>query len=190
MRRSLDAYYTPSWQTHALLTHEPSINGTILEPCAGDGSIVRALREKLWGRQHRIITNDVDPLVRADYHFDASSPTLYRVTHDEVGPIDWVVTNPPYKMPLCRDIVAMAVEHARVGVAMLLRISFREPTTKVNPRGPWLAAHPIHKLITLPRHSYTGDGRSDSVTTEWCIWRNDRRDDEQRIISAPMEGLK
>jgi len=61
-------------------------------------------------------------------------------------------------------------------VAMLLRLSFLEPTAKVNPRGPWLAECPPSRLIVLPRCSYTGDGRTDSVTTAWMIWlRGDAR---------------
>lgn len=68
---------------------------------------------------------------------------------------------------------------------MMLRLSFREPTSKgfprkvlrdgrivgaSSPRGPWLAEHPPSRLLTLPRYSFTGDGHSDSVTTEWVIW--------------------
>jgi hypothetical protein len=96
---------------------------------------------------------------------DATHATLYENTL-----VDWVVTNPPYTMPICTQIVEQAVKHASVGVAMMLRISFREPTVKKNPRGPFLSEHPISRLITLPRYSYTGDGKSDSVTTEWAIW--------------------
>ena len=40
VRRAHDAYYTPAWQTRALLAHQ-EISGSVLEPCAGDGGIVR-----------------------------------------------------------------------------------------------------------------------------------------------------
>ena len=102
---------------------------------------------------------------------DAASADLYKLEKfGGVGPVDWVVTNPPYKMPLCRDIVANAVAFARVGVAMLLRLSFLEPTAKVNPRGPWLASNPPSRILILPRYSYTQNGKSDSCTTAWMIW--------------------
>ena len=67
---------------------------------------------------------------------------------------------------------------------MLLRISFREPTRHRFPRGPWLAAHPVSRLLTLPRYSYTGDGRTDAATTEWVIWlRRERLETGPAILS-------
>jgi len=81
--------------------------------------------------------------------------------------------------------VARAVREARVGVAMLLRITFREPTRHRFPRGPWLAAHPVSRVLTLPRYSYTQDGRTDSVTTEWCVWvRRPLTPQEPAILSV------
>jgi hypothetical protein len=42
VRREADYYPTPSWVTRAILQHLP-IAGSVLEPCAGDGAIVREL---------------------------------------------------------------------------------------------------------------------------------------------------
>ena len=174
MRRPNDFYATPAWQTHALLREQPDIGGVVLDPCVGTGSIAGLLPGD------RVITNDWDTTHPADFHLDAAGPEMYAAA----GPVDWVITNPPYRMPLCLDLVARAVREARVGVAMLLRITFREPTRHRFPRGPWLAAHPISRVLTLPRYSYTGDGRSDSVTTEWCIWlRRPLTDTEAPILS-------
>ena len=157
-RRHLDAYYTPAAQTLALLKlHD--VTGSILEPCVGGGDIARQLPGD-------VRTNDIDPNVTADQHLDAASPSFWA----GLGDADWIVSNPPYAQPACRDIVRCAVAHARVGVAMLLRLSFLEPTAKINPRGPWLAECPPSRLIVLPRCSYTGDGKTDSVTTAWMIW--------------------
>ena len=162
-RRALDSYYTPAWQTRALLAHQP-ILGTVLEPCAGDGSIAAVLR----AHDLSVTTNDIRPGL-AEHAYDAR-------TAMRAASVDWIVTNPPYQMPLCRDIVAEALRCARVGVAMLLQISFREPTAKVNPRGPWLEDNPLSRVLTLPRHSYTGNGKSDSATTEWCLWLREPTD--------------
>lgn len=164
MRHEHDFYETAQWQTKALVANQ-RIDGQVLEPCVGDSSIATFF--------HGCITNDIDSKREADYSYDAASPALYDHIEQDYGQVDWVVTNPPFSMPLCRDIVALAVERARVGVAMMLRISFREPTAKINPRGPFLAAHPISRLLTLPRYSFTGNGKSDSATTEWVIWIKD-----------------
>lgn len=160
MRRENDAYYTPAWQVRALLAHQP-IAGTVIEPCVGDGAIANILKD------HALVfTNDIDRNCEATWHMDASQPEFWA----QLPPFDWAVTNPPYEMPMCRDIVALAFKHARVGIAMLLRLSFEEPTAKVHPRGPWLEAHPLARKFTLPRYSYTQNGKSDSTTTAWMLW--------------------
>lgn len=163
-RRQHDFYETAPWQTRALLHYVPEIAGCkILEPCSGDGSIERILRHE--GRGLEVITNDLVDGRPADYHFDARERELYRATRP-----DWVVSNPPYKMPDCLEIVARAVLEARLGVAMMLRVTFTEPTAHVNPRGPWLSRNPIARQLTLPRYSFTGNGKADSATTAWFVW--------------------
>jgi len=177
MRHRHDFYATPAWQTRVLLHHQPDIGGIVLDPCVGNGAIASALSRP----GTTMLTNDWDQTHEAEWHLDASGPDLYALA----GPVDWVVTNPPYTMPLCLDIVARAVREARVGVAMLLRITFREPTRHRFPRGPWLAAHPVSRVLTLPRYSYTQDGRTDSVTTEWCVWvRRPLTPQEPAILSV------
>jgi hypothetical protein len=162
-RRYLDQYYTPEWQTQALLANH-RIEGRVLECCHGDAAITRVLQREPGVTE--VVTNDIDPRVEAMHHLDATTHALYSA----VGPVDWVVTNPPYEMPLCLHIVSQAVLYARVGVVMLFRISFREPTQL---RGPFLEEHPPQRALTLPRYSYTGTGKTDSATTEWLIWSVD-----------------
>ena len=175
MRRARDLYETASWQTRALLAYQP-MTGIVLEPCVGDGSIANVLRDYLIHQARgktALVTNDASESTAAQYRFNATSDDLYLQLSRDYGGVDWVVTNPPYTMPTCTEIVQRAVRHARIGVAMMLRLSFREPTAVKNPRGPFLKDHPISRLLTLPRHSFTGDGKSDSTTTEWAIWIND-----------------
>jgi hypothetical protein len=163
--------------TRALLAHVPEIQGTVLEPCAGDMSIARILSAE---GGLKVVTNDIDPQRPADHHSDASDPRFATL----MAPfIDWVVTNPPYQMPLCTEIVANSLRIARVGVAMMLRISFKEPTAKVNPRGPFLEQHPLARELVMPRHSFTGNGKSDSATTAWMIWS------KVRLSGEPMLSL-
>jgi hypothetical protein len=160
-RRENDFYETPPWMTRALLAHVPEIGGKVMECCAGDMSIARILTDEGGLLVH---TNDIDKTKPSDYHYCASDRSLY-------GPNpDWVITNPPFGMPLCTKIVANAIKHAVVGVAMMLRISFEEPTAHTNPRGPFLEANPLTRKLVMPRHSFTGNGKSDSATTAWMIW--------------------
>jgi len=162
--------------TRALIAHVPEIRGNVMECCVGDKSIDAVLVKD--SDYDVLFTNDIDPTKSAYRHLCASDPHLYKDLD-----VDWVITNPPYAMPLCTNIVANAIKHARVGVAMMLRISFEEPTAKVNPRGPFLEANPLTRKLVMPRHSFTGNGKSDSATTAWMIWS------KVPLSGAPMLSL-
>lgn len=178
MRRARDFYETAAWQSRALLAHVPEIGGRVVECCAGNLSIARVLSVE---GGLSVVTNDPDRRWRTNLHLSAARARFWR----ELGSVDWVITNPPYRGDLLLAIARLAVEHARGGVALLLRLSFKEPTAKGQPvkrlasglhvpanppRGPWLERHPIARELVLPRYSFTCDGRSDSVTTAWMVW--------------------
>jgi hypothetical protein len=169
-RQAFDLYETPDWMTAALLRHHP-IAGTVLEPCAGDGAIVRVLEPR--AAIAAVLTNDIDPRHAATFHHDACGAQFW--ADPALTNIDWVVTNPPFTVAI--HVLEHAVRCARVGVAMLLRKTFLEPTGKRGApkpadRGPWLAAHPPTHVIGLPRHKFRRDAAgTDSVSADWMIWR-------------------
>lgn len=154
--------------TRALCEHV-DVRGTIFEPCVGDHSILNALPSFIGVRW----SNDINPAALADFHCDAASDACWTAlaSHRPDG-VDWVITNPPYTAPLPMEILKRALLVARVGVALMLRISWLEPTKdrKKHPRGPYLQRNPPNKMLIMPRYSFTGNGRSDSVTTAWMIW--------------------
>ncbi len=162
-RRDNDFYPTPSWATKVLLDHE-DIRGEILECAAGDRDMARVL----CGRNRIVYTNDIDKKRSADTHFDASSNAAWALHNTRHGRANWVVTNPPFSV--ADLIVPAAYLYARTGIAMMLRLSYLEPTKK---RGTWLNKYPPTKLIVLPRISFTGDGKTDNVTCAWMIWHKD-----------------
>lgn len=159
-RNDLDFYETPVWMTNTLLHHHPLSRGLrVVEPCAGDGAIARVLQ-----RSHlHVVTNDIDQRHQTDHHEDATLDRLWASAFTDG--VDFVITNPPFNEAF--RILQHAYSAARVGVAMLLRKTFLEPTRE---RGPWLAAHPPSRIIGLPRHSFRGKG-SDSVSADWVIWQ-------------------
>ena len=176
-RRPLDRYDTAAWQVRALLANVPEIKGRIVEPCSGDNSIVKVMHDYLPGKIDSMITNDIDPETPAAMHMDATGRAFWEL----VAPrCDWAVSNTPYDMPTCLEIVQHAVTYAKVGVALMLRLTFLEPTDTRHPRGPWLADHPVSRLLVLPRYSFTGNGKSDSVTTAWFVWSR------KRLVGRPM----
>jgi len=169
-RRLNDFYPTPTWATEVLLEHLPLSKDTIIyEPCSGQGDITKVLNRKF----DIVLTNDIDPKMEAYGNLDATEDVAWTLK------TDFCITNPPFNQAY--QIVRQAVKHSREGVAMLLRLSFLEPTIE---RGPWLAANPPDKLLVLPRISFTGDGRTDSCTTAWMIWFN-RHPKNPSIIVEP-----
>jgi hypothetical protein len=188
-RRKNDFYPTPEWATEVLVVSLPSLsNATIYECCAGDGAIANYLQQTT----PYCHGNDIDITFDWESNFDVTDPALWNIRPR----YDWVVTNPPFNQ--AGIIVPLAYNHAAVGIAMLLRLSFLEP---VEDRGAWLNEHPPTSLIVLPRISFTGDGKTDSVTCAWMIWERGRHGtirvaENPRFVPAnggikpePQEGL-
>src|SRR5688572_7789216 len=119
-RRANDWYPTTAWATEDLLRHV-DIRGAILEPCVGDRSIANVLSERLGGT---VYTNDIDRRWSAHEHADATDPKWWAEVL-QAQAIDWVVTNPPFNV--AAEILPLAFKRARVGVAMLLRLTYLEP---------------------------------------------------------------
>jgi len=155
-RRKNDFYPTPKWATEVLLKYIDIDNKHILEPCVGNGDISNVLSNHTLN----LITNDIDETRLAHTYEDATKEDLFKNNI-----IDWTITNPPFSHAL--PIVQNAWKYSEYGVAMLLRLSFLEPTYD---RQDWLHYNPPHKIIVLPRISFTGDGKTDSVTCAWFIW--------------------
>lgn len=166
-RRPFDFYPTGAAVTRALL-ERIDIGGRVLEPCAGAGDMARVLRDD--PRITAVATSDIDPARPVDFYGNAADPGAPCYTG---GRYDWIVTNPPYTR--AAPILATAYDQARIGVAFLLRLTFLEPA---RDRAAWLQAHTAQlsdQLILNPRPSFTGDGRSDSATVAWLVWRRGHR---------------
>ncbi len=165
MRRKHDFYPTPEFATRELL-NRVSIGGNVFECCVGDHAISRVLHEG--PRPSYVLTNDIDAACHADFHENAAARVSWEYFTNRS--IAWVVTNPPFQFASL--IVPLAYEFAEEGIAMLLRLSFLEPT---EDRGAWLNEHPPTSMIVLPRISFTGDGKTDSVTCAWMIWEKGKQ---------------
>lgn len=156
MRRAWDAYFTPASAVESLL-RVVEISGRVMEPCSGDGAIARPLVD----HGCEVVTNDLNPSMHALMHGDATDPAWWRKGKG----VPWIVSNPPFS--LASTIVPLAHSAATKGVAMLLRLSWLEPC---EDRVEFLTKYPPTALIVLPRISFTGDGKSDSVTCAWMVW--------------------
>jgi hypothetical protein len=164
-RQPLDFYPTPSLLTWALLASHRFVpwrnQPTVLEPCNGEGAISDVLKEA--GLFRFVDTADIDETKSAALTMDATDPSAWA----RMARYDWIITNPPYNQ--APAILPLAYDNCRVGMAMLLRLSYLEPCDN---RARWLAEHPPAKLIVFnPRPRFRADtGGSDSVTSAWFIW--------------------
>jgi hypothetical protein len=117
-----------------------------------------------------VVANRTDTVdFDCDYHEDAASPRIWT----GIGGYEWVITNPPYKY---LDVFLQhALQYADVGVAMLLRVTAIEPAITQRIRGDLLIEYADNMRylmpVSAPRPSFTGDKKTDSVTTAWFVWQ-------------------
>lgn len=165
-RRKLDFYETGRYLVDALL-RRVSLGPSVLDPCVGRGAIANPIVHT--GRH--VFTGDLNP------EFDpggmARDATWWVTEHKLPVGVD-VVTNVPFNEA---NRIVPAFVRAGHRCAFLLRLSWLEPTkdmvrngTTIPGREEFLAAHPPSGLIVLPRYSFTGDGKTDSVTAAWMLW--------------------
>ncbi len=165
-RHRADNYPTPSWCVRRLLEVVAlPREGRWLEPCAGDGAIIRATPPgPTWTAME--LRPECEPLLEpmvgaAQTHlgdFLASPPS---------GKFDVVLTNPPY------GSAQAFVEQARRRadhVVMLLRLNFLASAT----RAPFMR-ETLPDVYVLPnRPSFTGKG-TDSIEYAWFHWHDHGR---------------
>lgn len=154
-----DFYPTEEALTRYLLKFmQDAVSGKVLEPCAGQYHISDVLQDSgLYP-----VTTDITDGDR----YDATKPEYWQ----KIAPkVDWVITNPPFNV--AHLIVPQAFDHARRGIAMLLRLSYQEPCVN---RADWLKANAKHLkwlIIFNPRPRFRGDTKgSDNVTVAWQVW--------------------
>lgn len=176
-RNPQDQYMTPAWAVELALDHIPLLDTgrPVLEPCAGSGSFVRALRARYPDRG--ITAVDIDarfvpelkqwtPVVHtADFRQWAAA--YRRVFPDsEIGP-DVIITNPPFSTALDIIDAAFLVARPDTQIIMFLRSAFMESIE----RHDWWKAHPPDALYTLSRRPKFRASGGDRWAYAYFIWR-------------------
>lgn len=145
-----DLYETPEWVTQALLPHLGNIK-SVWEPAAGSGKIARVLVAA--GLQ--VLSTDIS--------------TGQDFLLAKTGPVDAIVTNPPYTSAQLFIEHALRLLSGGGKVAMLLRTDFDHAKTR---------AHLFHgckefaKKLVLTRRIVWFDrpGAAPSFNHAWYIW--------------------
>lgn len=160
-----DAYYTPRWAARqgvaAVLGHLGT-GGAIVEPSAGGGAVVDALREHC--PSAFVVALDSDPSAGPWANADVSS-TLDFLTLPHERAFDLAIGNPPYKR--AREFCEAAFEVAN-NVAFLLRLGFLASEERFD----FWSAHRPSRLWVSPNRPSFAHGGTDSSDYAWILWQH------------------
>lgn len=194
---SLDDFPTPPWATRALtefLTNEgfDLAETSCREPAANRGHMVTPLREAFATVEAADVHDYGAGFPIADYLFGLN-PT----------PVDWTITNPPFR--LAEQFIERALATSRVGVAVILRTSFVEGQDRCVdlylPTPPaFVLQHSERvgmfkgRLMRLGTKylDAKGEERSASTATSYCwfVWIRGENDTRLRWIAPCRKRLE
>lgn len=166
-RKAYDFYATQADTVHAFLNSFEGISASdrILEPSAGNGAIIQALRNH--GYTNRIDAVEIRPEERAQLEALADNVTIGSFFDYNPGlGYDVIIGNPPYSMAL--EFINKSLELLHPGglLIFLLRTNFLESEKRFR----WWQEHPLSGLYTLhKRPSFTGHG-TDATSYSWFVW--------------------
>ena len=180
LRRLNDAYYTPPKPVRIIL-HElrdeiALLDGPVIEPSAGAGSIVQQLVGFSGIDPRRITACDVDADALAICR--KSTPGIhirhgdFRSYRPAVQPA-LIAANPPY----LGDLPEEFVEHAfgwsyKRSRPMMMFALLRLGWLGSQGRAPFHRRNPADIYILPDRPSFTGDGATDASEYAWYVWRS------------------
>lgn len=166
---SLDDFPTPSWGTRALCTHVLSEyvhklhDRSVWEPACNRGFMARPLGEFF----RSVYATDVHDygypgMARVDdFLFPGAAPP---------HPIDWVITNPPFR--LAEAFIEKGLAVAQIGVAVLVRISFLESEGRYyrlfSNRPPTYVAVFSGRLPIV--RGRVDEEASSATSYSWLVW--------------------
>lgn len=170
--RGLDAYFTPIEAVSSLLQIEgPYLPRSLWEPAAGDGAIVRPLREA----GYRVVASDI-----ADYGLEDCQADMDYLRARLPANVKGIVTNPPYKLAVRFAHKAMREVPY---LALLLRTNFLESTNRLpffrehEPARIWISSR---RLPMMHRLGWNGPRAPSNTCFAWFVW--DKTVAQKRII--------
>lgn len=160
---SLDDFPTPCWATRALMEHLRLPPETrIWEPACNRGYMADALREYC----PNVIASDI-----FDYGIYAEVRDFLFPGHDHAYDVDWIITNPPFR--LAAQFAHRAMGIARQGVALFVRTAFLEGQDRFNTLfNPYRPASVLQftERVVLHKGKVTATG-STATAYCWVVWR-------------------
>lgn len=149
-RRANDAYFTPMKAVLPLLPHLPSGPFEFIEPCAGDGRLVRHLEANSPGRC--VGAYDINPLANGIVQRNAMTLSS--------GPM--FITNPPWT----RQLLHPLIEHlSAIAPTWFL---FDADWAQTKQAAPYLRL--CRKIVAVGRVSWMENGTSGKDNSSWYLF--------------------
>lgn len=176
---SLDNFPTPPWATRALLEHIINDRGSFkdqscLEPACGQGHMAKPLAEYFG----EVRASDIHA-----YGYGVVSDFL--TAPHEAGAVDWVITNPPFR--LAEDFIKRSMIVARKGIAILTRTVFIESVGRYREIFEFT---PPTRFAQFTERVPMVKGRLDRKASTatgyaWIVWEKDRVSDPRLMWVPP-----
>ncbi|MET4283578.1 SAM-dependent methyltransferase [Bradyrhizobium sp. LA6.12] len=176
---SRDDFPTPPWATRALVNHVlnefgPFERQSVLEPACGAGYMARPLSESFG----EVLASDIHP-----YGF--ASVRDYLAVPYEANAVDWVITNPPFR--LAEEFVLRSLIVARKGVAILARTVFIESVGRYKNL---FLQHPPCRFAQFTERVPMVKGRVDRTASTatgyaWLVWSKEIRTENPALVWIP-----
>ena len=168
-RNEADFFATPLETIYSLLDNYDGIKSSdsILEPSAGNGNIIQALRNR--GYKNHMTAIELREEERYNLVGKADQVGILdylKVELEKIGKYDVIIGNPPYC--LAQEFIDKSLTLLKPGgrLIFLLRTNFLESKKR---REWWQDKLPSGLYVLSKRPSFTGKG-TDATSYSWFIW--------------------
>lgn len=186
-RAAFDDYPTPDWCVRRLLeTGAVPATRPILDPCAGDGALLRAIREFYGEDAPGMVAVELRDECRSALETIANTSAhignFFTTPGTVFPPYGTVVTNPPYSLAT-EFLQVLLTRYPKV--CMLLRLNFLGGTG----RADMLRKHTPDVYVLPNRPSFRRDEKGRAATDAceygWFVWDTRDRGRAGRVVILP-----
>lgn len=175
-RNKVDYYATPPGETLNILNQFlPNFHQKIiLEPCAGGGHMLEDIYEYCYEKEFdtKIIATDLHTHQTVnDYPILTGEKYDFLSDEYEVGPVDWIIMNPPYAT--LEPFIIRGLEIAKEGMIVLARLQFLEGKSRyenIFSKTPPNLIYTYVDRIQCWRGGVKPEG-SSAQAYAWFIWK-------------------
>lgn len=184
IRKENDFYPTPAVVIETFLdNYHIGDNGEItkiLEPCAGNGNIIKALQERGYTsiKAVELRKEEAENLNNMLGYGNFAIADFLTLNPKHIGDIDVVITNPPFSLAM--EFLQKSLEIVKDDgkVILLLRLGFLASRKRFG----FMRENPPTEMYVLnQRPSFTGKG-TDAQEYAWFVWDKAKEKQKIRVI--------